>query len=163
MGGLRGGEGGDRSGRRAEGGEGETQRLQRVGGDPRGRSRQRTSWVPGPSVMCQSAGGERGREPPGTGRGDWNREAGGPSTPNPSTATHFLSGQSCALILLIINLPPTLRSNSAHPSGPHPSMSFPHPPDSRTTAWGFFFLCFFFFLNKSKLYLPTPAGGLVIF
>lgn len=93
MGGLGGGEGGDRSVRQAEGGEGETQRLQRVGGDPRGRSRQRTSWVPGHSGMCQSAGGEKGREAPGTGRGDWNREAGGPSIPNPSTTTHFLSGR----------------------------------------------------------------------
>lgn len=39
-------------------------------------------------------------------------------------------------------------------------MSFPHPPDSKTTAWVFFF---FFFFYKLKLYLPTPAGGFVIF
>ena len=72
---------------------GEGQRLQRVGGGP-GARRWEGVLEPGGGRELAGrqgpAGGasqrERGREPPGTGRGDCNREAGPPpAAPAPSS------------------------------------------------------------------------------
>ena len=88
---------------------------QRVGGDPRGRSRHRTSWVPGPSGrQAREAESPQGLE---EGTGTEKQEAPLPSIPPPPPT--FCLGESCTLILLIINLPPH-RGNAAHPRGPHP-------------------------------------------
>lgn len=133
------------------------QRLRRVGGSLGERRRQGTRWVPRPSRRCQSQG-ERQRAPGtvGDGEGAVRIEKRCP-LPNPLPTSSICLDKSSSRTLLSSSQKQPPSNNAANPWGvPSRASSFSQTPGPQR---GFFFFSFY----KLKLYLPTPAGGFVIF